>query len=70
PVLVEGAWPHTAALARARAARGQAVLEIADADLWAKGGALLALWGRRRTPVTLTLERVAADDCPSAADGP
>jgi hypothetical protein len=41
-----------------RAARGQAVLAIGDADLWAKGGALLALWGRRRTPARLALERV------------
>jgi len=69
PVLVEGDWASAGELARARAARGQAVLKIEDADLWAKGGALLALWGRRRTPAKLALERIAADDCPSADDG-
>ena len=69
PVLVEGDWAGTGALARARAPRGQAVLQVHDADLWAKGGALLALWGRRRAPVKLTLERIAADDCPTGADG-
>jgi sugar (pentulose or hexulose) kinase len=69
PVLVAGDWPHAPALARMRAARGQAVLAIGDADLWAKGGALLALWGRRRTPARLALERVASDDCSTSEDG-
>jgi sugar (pentulose or hexulose) kinase len=69
PVLIDGDWPAAAALAGARAERGQAVLRIDDADLWAKGGALLAHWGRRRTPARLALERVVADDCPPAGDG-
>jgi hypothetical protein len=69
PVLIAGEWPGAAELARARAGRGQELLRLEDADLWAKGGALLAFWGRRRAPVKLGLERIAADDCPSAADG-
>jgi sugar (pentulose or hexulose) kinase len=69
PVLVDGDWPEAPDLAAARAGRGQAVLAIEEADLWAKGGALLALWGRRRAPVKLALERVAGDDCPPGGEG-
>ncbi len=69
PVLVEGDWAGAGVLARALAARGQAVLRIEDADLWAKGGALLAMWGRRHPPVKLALERVAGDDCPAGGEG-
>ncbi len=69
PVLVEGDWAHAGELARARAGRGQAVLRIEDADLWAKGGALLALWGRRRTPVKLALERLDSEsEAPNPSD--
>ena len=69
PILVADERADAAALARARAGRGQAVLRVENADLWAKGGALLAQWGRRRPPVKLAVTRMAGDDCPPPADG-
>ncbi len=69
PVLIDGDWPDAAALAAARAGRGQAVFRLDEADLWAKGGALLALWGRRRAAAKLAVERVGTADCPRGDDG-
>jgi len=68
PVLVVGEWRGASGLAGLRAARGQGVLLVEDADLWAKGGALLARWGRRPPPVKLALTRLAESDCAASGE--